>query len=172
MTVPSFAGLRLGLAFGVAVGGSMLVLYFGFLRETFIGWGVADRVRAKLQEFGGATPMTFFAFAAFLCMAHSLLEEYYWRWFLFRRLRLLLPLNLAIVVSSLAFTAHHIIVLDAYLPDHFLVAVVPFSLSVTVGGAVWAWLYARTGSVYSAWLSHAFVDAAIMILGYDLVFAQ
>jgi membrane protease YdiL (CAAX protease family) len=167
---PNFAGLRLGLAFGLAVAAAMLVLYFGILRETLLGIGLAVRVRAKLEEFGAATPARFLAFAAFISVAHSLLEEYYWRWFVFRRLRLLTPAAPAIAISSLAFMAHHVIVLDAYLPDHFLSAVVPFSLAVAVGGAVWAWLYARTGSLYAAWVSHLLVDVAVMVVGYDLVF--
>jgi uncharacterized protein len=43
-----------------------------------------------------------------------------------------------------------------------------FSLSVAVGGAFWAWLYQRTGSLYGPWLSHLLVDAAIFLVGYDL----
>ena len=41
---------------------------------------------------------------------------------------------------------------------------------VATGGAVWAWLYERTGSLWAAWLSHLLVDTAIMAVGYDLVF--
>ena len=44
-----------------------------------------------------------------------------------------------------------------------------FSVCVAVGGAMWAWLYERTGSLLGPWLSHLLVDAAIFAIGYDLV---
>jgi membrane protease YdiL (CAAX protease family) len=43
------------------------------------------------------------------------------------------------------------------------------SAAVAVGGAFWAWLYARTGSLYGSWLSHAIVDAGIFAVGYALL---
>ncbi len=101
-------------------------------------------------------------------LAHSLLEEYYWRWFVFGQLRRLTTFLPAAVVSSLAFMAHHVVILAVYFPDYFVVAVLPFSLGIAVGGFVWAWLYERNGSVYAPWLSHLLVDAAIFVIGWDL----
>lgn len=169
---PRLEGWLLGLAFGVAIGGAMLLAYFGGLRGPLVAMGLQTQVRGKLEAFGATSTGTFLAFAAFLCLAHSLMEEYYWRWFVFRRVRLLWPLAPALVVSSLAFMAHHVVVLSVYLPNHFLSAVVPLSLGVAVGGAFWAWLYQRTGSLVAAWWSHALIDAAIMVIGYDLVFTH
>lgn len=166
---PRFAGLASGLAFGAAVAVAILVLYFGILRETLLEMGLETQVRAKLEEFGAATPSRFFAFAAFISVVHSFLEEYYWRWFVFRRLRLVCPMAAAMAISSLAFMAHHVIVLDVYLPGHFLTAVAPFSLAIAVGGGFWAWLYARTDSIGAAWLSHFIIDAAIMVIGFDVL---
>src|SRR5690606_17666993 len=101
-------------------------------------------------------------------LVHSLAEEYYWRWFVFAQLRRIIPLAPAIGLSSLAFMAHHVIVVGSYLRDNPL-AMIFFSLSVAVGGAVWAGLYQRSGSLVGPWLSHLLVDAGIMIVGYDLI---
>ena len=166
---PRFGGLMLGLGFGTLVAAAMLLLYFGILRETLIEIGLERQVRSKLEEFGAATPHRFLGFAVYISVVHSLLEEYYWRWFVFRRLRLLCPLAPAMAISSLAFMAHHVIVLDVYLPGHFLTAVVPFSLAIAAGGAFWAWLYSRTDSLGAAWLSHLMIDAGIMVIGFDLL---
>ena len=73
------------------------------------------------------------------------------------------------MLSSLAFTAHHVVILHVYLPGHFFTAVVPFSLGVAVGGAVWAWLYEKSDNLYAPWLSHGLVDVAIFVIGYDLI---
>jgi membrane protease YdiL (CAAX protease family) len=166
---PRFDGLALGLGFGLAVSAAMFVLYFGWLRETSVFGAAPDKVRMKLGEFGVTTPGSYFALAAFVVVAHSLLEEYYWRWFVFGRLRSLLPFVPALALSSLAFMAHHVIVLNHYFSGRFLSATVPFSLGVAVGGAAWGWLYERTGSIWSSWLSHLLIDAAIFAIGWNLV---
>ena len=73
----------------------------------------------------------------------------------------------AICISSLGFMAHHVILLATFFswssPWTYL-----FSFSVVVGGAGWAWLYERDGSLYGPWISHLFVDAAIFLIGYDI----
>jgi uncharacterized protein len=51
----------------------------------------------------------------------------------------------------------------------FFTLALPLSLGVAIGGGVWCWLYAKTGSLYAAWISHLLIDAAIMWIGYDLV---
>ena len=60
------------------------------------------------------------------------------------------PLAPAILLSSLAFMAHHVVVLGVYFADHFWLAAVPLALCVACGGAFWAWLYQRTGSIWAA----------------------
>jgi hypothetical protein len=54
--------------------------------------------------------------------------------------------------------------------EAFFTLVVPFSLCVAAGGAFWAWLYHRSGSLFAAWISHLQVDVAIMAVGYEMVF--
>jgi membrane protease YdiL (CAAX protease family) len=43
------------------------------------------------------------------------------------------------------------------------------SAAVAVGGAMWAWLYQRSGSIYAPWLSHLLIDAAIFTIAFDMV---
>jgi membrane protease YdiL (CAAX protease family) len=166
---PRRDGLLWGLGFGLATAAFMLVLYRGWLAGGDLFDGTADRVRDKMTEFGVTSPGRYFALAAFIVALHSLLEEYYWRWFVFGRLQKHIALTPAIVLSSLAFMSHHVLVLDAYFPGRFLTGVVPCSLGVAVGGAFWAWLYHRTDSLAACWLSHLVVDAAIFILGWWLI---
>src|SRR5262249_33041248 len=128
-----------------------------------------EKVYRMLQQFGLETPVKFVLLASFVALAHSFLEEYYWRWFVFGRLRRHVSVPAAIVVSSAAFTLHHVCVLSVYLPGQFWTAVIPFSICIGVGGAFWAWLYQRTESLYAVWISHILADAAIMVVGYDLL---
>jgi membrane protease YdiL (CAAX protease family) len=169
VTRPHFSGLKPALIFGGVVAVLMLGVYFGVLRGSSLLAQTPGRLQHKLQEVNMATPGRYAALAVFVVAVHSLLEEYYWRWFVFGGMRQFLALVPALAVSSLAFMAHHVIVLYVYLPDKFLTAVLPFALAIAVGGGVWAWLYERSGSLLSPWLSHVLVDAAIFAIGWDLL---
>lgn len=167
---PRLRGLGVGLGFGLIVAAGIFLLYQAFLRDWLLTTAAPRMIRTKVAELDMATPARYALLALFLSGIHSLLEEYYWRWFVFGRLRRYLPSLAAIVLSSVAFMAHHVIILAVFFPGHFLMAVVPFSLGVASGGAVWAWWYERSGNLYAVWLSHLLIDAAIMGVGYDLVF--
>lgn len=163
-------GIGLGVAIGVVISAAMLGAYFGGLAKSSVLESAAAIVRHRLADFGVRNPAIMVVAGAFYSLVHSLLEEYYWRWFAFGELRRLVSLRAAIIVSSLAFTGHHVIVLAKYLPD------LPWwplaSLSVAVGGAIWAWLYDRSRSILAPWVSHALVDAALFAIGYAMAFGQ
>ncbi len=166
---PGRDGLALGLGFGLAVVAGILGLYFGWLRDSALLADTPTLLHAVLRKFGIDSPPGFLAWAAFATLVNSFYEEYYYRWFLFGRMRGFLPLPAAIVVSALVFMAHHVILLTGFLPGQFWTCVMPVSLGVAVGGGVWAWLYARTGSLYAPWISHAVIDAGILVIGWDLL---
>ncbi len=162
-------GLLIGVAFGLLVDLSIFGLYFGALRNSELIADTPAKIMGKLQEFHLATPVGYLVIGFFICVLHSLLEEYYWRWFVFGWLRRYVPLAWAIALSSVAFMAHHVVILYVYFPGRFWLLAVPFSLGVAVGGAVWAWLYHRTGSLLTPWVSHVLVDAGILLVGYDML---
>ncbi len=130
--------------------------------------GLVERIRAqaipRLTALGLDSHAGYFALVVFYSLVHSLLEEYYWRWFVYGQLRSRLPIVVALPLASAAFGAHHVIVLWVYFqatgPTVF------FSLCVMVGGAVWCWLYERSRSLLGIWLSHLLVDAGILVAGW------
>jgi membrane protease YdiL (CAAX protease family) len=162
-------GWLAGIGFGLAVAAAMLALYFSLLRGGSTLENTPAQLYSRLQGFNLATPLGFLGLAIFYCVVHSFLEEYYWRWFAFDRLQRYLPVAAAIILSSLGFMLHHVVLLYVYLPGQFWLFALPFSLAVAVGGAFWAWLYYFCGSLLPSWLSHLLIDAAIMLVGYDLL---
>jgi len=164
-------GFNVGLGSGLLVGLGILAVYAFWLRDSVLLASTPEKIFTKLQEFGFATPKRFVALALAISVVHSFLEEYYWRWFVFGRLRRYLPWGGAIALSSLGFMAHHVIVLGVYFPGRVWTLALPFSLGVAIGGAFWSWLYERTGSLAAVWVSHMFVDLAIMAVGFDMVWA-
>jgi membrane protease YdiL (CAAX protease family) len=165
---PSPRGLVLGAAFGAAVVGAGWLVFELALRETQVFTIAAEKIHAKITQFGINSVWKYAILGVFYSLLHSLLEEYYWRWFAFGQLRKLVPLWPAILVSAIAFAGHHVIVLSEFFREAPWLAWL-FAAAVAVGGVFWAWLYERTGSLYSTWLSHLVIDAGIFWIGYELV---
>lgn len=169
---PNLRGVGVGAGFGVLVGAATLAIYFFWLKHSEILGDTPARILGKVHEFGVTGPLGFLVMGFFISVVHSLFEEYYWRWFVFGTLKRYLPVAGAIVVSSIGFMLHHIVILGVYFPAQFWTLALPFAVCVGVGGGVWAWIYHRTGSLYAAWLSHALIDAAILYVGFDMVADQ
>jgi uncharacterized protein len=161
-------GLLLGAAFSILVVGAGWALFNFVLRDTALFVAARPRIEAKVRGFGIDSLWKYAVLAGFYSLCHSLLEEYYWRWFVFRQLRHFTPLWPAIVVSALAFMGHHVIVLQQFFQEAPGLAWL-LSAGVALGGAFWAWLYERTGSIFGPWLSHLLIDAGIFWIGYDLI---
>ena len=166
---PTTRGLASALAFGAAVAAAMVLLH----RPLLVALGALNvaqnAVEQKVSELGFVSRGRYIGLSAFYTLAHSLLEEYYWRWFVFGRLRKWTSASAANLISSAAFMAHHIIVLSQF----FGIAALETwlcSLGVGMGGVVWAWMYNRCDRLFPIWLSHALVDAAIFYIGYRFLF--
>ena len=159
----------MGIVFGFLVVASMAIAWFVFLAGSEIANIALDKVNEKVAGMNLNTPLKFLAMGVFYALVHSLLEEYYWRWFVFERLDSLTSTWKANLISSAGFAAHHVILLATYFgwssPLTWL-----FSFCVGIGGVVWAWLYHRSGKLSIPWISHLIVDAGIFALGYVIVF--
>ncbi len=156
-----------GTVFGLLVAFAMAAMYFAVLKPSGLFDGPAAQVRAKVESFGANSPMRFLLIAVFYSAIHSLLEEYYWRWFVFGQLSRICSLPTAIAVSSVGFATHHVLVLQLYFgwlsPLTWLC-----TLGIIIGGAFWAWLYRTSNSLIAPWISHAIIDAAIFAIGYQM----
>jgi len=162
-----FAALPLGLLTGLLIGIPIVVLFMFTPMGDYVR-AHADDVTLKVTQMGIAQPMRYILFCAFLAGLHSLIEEFFWRWFIFGRLAKVCPPGLACFLAGLAFAGHHYVVLGSYFT--FLGAFA-FGTCVGIGGALWCWMLRRQGTLAGCWLSHALVDAAVFYVGYQLVFA-
>jgi membrane protease YdiL (CAAX protease family) len=165
---PRRDGVALGIVFGLVVTAGGWLLFQSLLRDHAVFTAASDAIRAKVAGFGLDSVWKYAALGTFYSIAHSLLEEYYWRWFVFGQLRRLVPVAAAIAVSAIGFMAHHVVVLSMFF-GWWTLPTLLLSAAVGVGGAFWAWLYQRSGSLYGPWLSHLLVDAGIFLVGYELV---
>jgi uncharacterized protein len=161
-------GLLIGAAFSAVVVGAGWLVFHLALRETEVFTLAAAKIHDRIAQFGIDTTWKYAILGVFYSLVHSLLEEYYWRWFAFRQLRNLVPFWPAVLVSSIAFAGHHVIPLSEFFREVPWLAWL-FASAVAIGGIFWAWLYERSGSLYSTWFSHLLIDAGIFWIGYELV---
>lgn len=170
-TRPRWHGLGPALAFGAVSALGIVCVYLLVLKGHPLLADMPEQIRRKITSLGIGTPARYILFSIFVAVIHSGLEEYYWRAYVFDGLQRRLPAARAILISALAFTGHHIIVIAAYQPNRVWTGVMPLSAGVFLGGAVWSWLYHRYTTAYPSWVSHVLIDIAIMAVGFDMAFA-
>ena len=152
-----------GLGSGVAIcaAGALLMLspVGDMVREG------AGPIREKAEQLGFVS--NFLLFAVFISIFHSALEEFYWRGFVFGKLREKTGRVVAHVGAGIAFAAHHLVVTWQYFDPPLAIVL---ALFVAIGGVIWTFLYQRQGSLIGCWLSHLCVDVFLMVVGYQLMF--
>ena len=158
--------LLAGFGSGLLIFGVVLVGWFGFLQDRLDTSALMEVVEAN----GLRSPGRYLAMALWMSFGNALAEEFVFRWFVDSRLEALgVPLILAVPLSALIFTAHHVLVLAAYFGA---VETILFSLGVFVGGVLWSLMLRRWGSILPGWISHALVDLVIFLVGWTMLFSS
>lgn len=156
--------------FGIAIGLGLLIsavigLGFWFVGKDYIDPGM---LRNAVTTNGIGQPVIYLLFTfGYLSLVNSLLEEFVWRWFVFRQCEKLVGGQAAVICSALFFTIHHVLALKAQMG---WTPTILGSLGVFIGGAVWSWCYLRFRSVWPGYVSHLIVDMAVFGLGWYLIF--
>lgn len=153
------AGAFWGLLFAGLMAGLLMTPMGAVVAES------AGRIRLKAQQMGILD--WYWPFAIFLSLGNSLVEEVYWRWFVYGRLRGMVGVWPAHLLAGAAFAAHHVVVAMQFFPPAWGLF---FGLSVGVGGVAMSLLYQRQGTLAGAWACHLAADLGIMAIGYRLLF--
>jgi uncharacterized protein len=160
---PTEGGLGMGAALGIAIGGLILSGY-AIAGKRLID---AAHVQHAAQQNGIGSQGIFLAFAGYLALINSLLEEYVWRWFVFRKCEVLLPGMPAVLLAAVLFTIHHFVALQLQLAWNMVLLA---SLGVFTGGVLWSWMYLRYRSIWPSYICHVIVDVAILTIGWWVIF--
>lgn len=155
--------LPLGFCVGIGIASLMGIFMLTPGREVILT--SAPRIRTKAETLG--VMEHYWMFALFLSFLHSLLEEYYWRWFVYGHLRRVVRNGLAHVLAGASFSAHHIVVTTQYFPPAWGVF---FGGLTGVGGMIWSAIYERQRTLAGVWICHVVVDLGILSIGHRLLF--
>ena len=148
--------------YGFIFGGltfALIVSIFLTFESFFLQY--APLINGKIDDVGISS---FFILAALgFSFLHSAFEEYVWRWFVFGVFKMEMGWLKSALISSVAFTLHHFIILSQFFPWHLTLL---FGVGVGIGGFIWCCIYQKTGNIFGAWIAHVFADLAIFTVGY------
>jgi uncharacterized protein len=156
-------GLLVGIILGVLMFGAILASYWWGGRY----WLNIPDIRARVSHMGISIPLLVFGFGTFQTLVNSLIEEYVWRWFVYRHCALLWTPARAVWISAGFFTLHHIILMAADCDNWLLVLV--GSIAVFVAGVIWARCAQIYRSLLPSYLSHLAADLALQIAGWHIL---
>lgn len=160
------SGLIAGAVSGLLISAVIVIAWFIAKANDLID---PATIRAAAIENGIGTPLRYIGFSLYIICVNSLLEEYFWRWFVVRRCEDLLRRGwMAVTLSALLFTVHHVIALRVQM--EWLPTILA-SIGIFCGGVIWSGMYVRYRSIWPAYLSHAIVDLAFLIIGYFVIAA-
>ncbi|MEM8545128.1 MAG: type II CAAX endopeptidase family protein [Cyanobacteria bacterium P01_H01_bin.119] len=153
-----------GLGLGVAMMGIILGAYW------FAGRSLIDAatVQGTAEPLGLLGPIRFGAFAAYFTFVNAFVEEYVWRWFVYRQCARLLSGFAAVGLSAVCFTLHHIIALQGYVGNVWVTVI--GSAGVFLAGLVWSICYLKYRSLWAGYISHLLADLAIAIAAAHALF--
>ena len=156
------AGIGVGTLLGVAMLATIVAAFALFGRGTDF-----TTMRELVTTAGLSSPTRYLLLAAYWTLINSLIEEYAFRWFLFRQASYLGGATFGVVLSAVLFTVHHSLALAAYVPWHLNLLA---SLGVMAGGLLWSLCYYRYQSLWPGYIAHVGADIAVFAIGYHLLF--
>lgn len=145
------------LSFG-AVLGAYLIL------SPFIDFA---HVVADLQNRLKVTQMNYLLIGAYVIFINSLLEEVFFRGFVFAELYKKGRRFYAYFFSSLLFAAYHISIFRTWFEWPLMILAL---LGIMTGGLIFCWLNRHELKITYSWIAHVFADIAIIGIGYTLFF--
>lgn len=151
----------------LALGLILSFIYFGafYLFQSYLP---LEYIKERLNGDINLNLSNLFLIGSYVIILNSLLEEYFWRSFIFHELHQRLNLKFAYFISALAFSFHHIMFYyDWFSPLFFLLV----TLGLTIYSLLMNHLFVKAKDLFSCWLVHAMVDVIQITIGY-LIFTN
>ena len=154
-------GFGIALALGVGVYAVIMAAYF-IISRFFDFSGIVD----SLSRNAGVTKDNFLFVSLYISFVNSLLEELFFRGFVFTNLKSGGNRPFAYGFSAIAFALYHTAMMAGWFsPVLFLLAMA----GLAIGGMIFNYLNERTGTLYCSWLVHMAANFAINTVGFILM---
>lgn len=122
-------------------------------------------IQSKLQATLSITTTNLIFIGLYIIIINSLLEEFFWRGFMFDKLNSLTKPITAHLLTGIAFSFHHVIFYYAWFD-------VTINILITFGLVFFAifmnLVYKKYHDLFSCWLIHAIADIAQIFIGFKI----
>ncbi|HSH36074.1 type II CAAX endopeptidase family protein [Schnuerera sp.] len=155
-----FASIFLGILVYIIILSAYLML------KEFIDLNIIKNILAENLK---VNKDNFIFVALYISFINSLLEEFFFRGFIFLNLKKLIISKYAYIISALAFSIYHVAIMSSWFsPLIFLLAMV----GLFVGGIIFNYLNESSSNIYSSWLVHMMANFAINTIGFIMFYAE
>ncbi len=154
-------GFLTALLLGMGVYGVILGGYF-LVRNFFDFSGIAG----TLSQNAGVNRDNFLFVSLYISFVNSLLEEFFFRGFLFMNLKSTAGSAFAHGFSSIIFAVYHVAMMVGWFSPVLFILVMA---GLAAGGMIFNAMNEKLGSVYPSWLTHMCANFAINTIGFMLM---
>lgn len=124
-----------------------------------------SKVTGALNENVGVNKENFVFVAIYISFINSLLEEFFFRGFVFMNLRNMANRKIAYLVSSFAFAIYHVAMMSGWFSIWLFLLLLT---ALVVAGVIFNRLNEKQGNIYTSWFVHMFANFSINTVGFIL----
>ena len=140
-------------------------IYFVILSAYFVLKSLInlDNIIEVLDKNLKINKRNFLFIAIYISFINSLLEEFFFRCFIFLNLKKLKGRKFAYIVSSLAFAIYHVAIMGSWFsPIIFMIAMI----GLFFGGIIFNFLNEKSENIYNSWIAHMMANFSINTIGF------
>ncbi len=149
---------------GILLGFLSMVIVIGafIIFKDFIN---TDTILVDIQSRMKITPEIFIFIAIYITFGNSLLEEFYFRGFLFLHIHETENKVFAYLYSALLFSIYHVAIFAVWF-DFWIMLLALFGLFII--GLVFNWINTKSNNFLNSWILHILADVGVMLIGFYL----
>ncbi|HHX59994.1 MAG TPA: CPBP family intramembrane metalloprotease [Epulopiscium sp.] len=149
----------LGFSLLLGIGIYMVILGAYFVLKRFID---LSNIMIMLDQKANVDKSNFIGVALYISFVNSLLEEFFFRGFLFLNLIRISSRKLAYLISAFVFSLYHVAIMGSWFnPVIFIVAMI----GLFVGALIFNYLNEKDENIYNSWMVHMMANLSINTVG-------
>lgn len=150
------------LFFSIIIGIGIFVLIIGayFIMNNFID---LENIKELLEKNVRVNKDNFIWVALYISFINSLLEEFFFRGFLFLNLKKISKRKFAHSISAFFFAIYHVSIMSNWFtPSLFIISMI----GLFVGGLIFNYLNEKNENIYGSWIVHMMANFSINTIGF------
>ncbi|PIZ95495.1 MAG: hypothetical protein COX80_04345 [Candidatus Magasanikbacteria bacterium CG_4_10_14_0_2_um_filter_33_14] len=145
---------------GISLAGIYLASFFIF--QNFLD---LNTITEKLKNLINITLTNLIFIGLYIIVLNSLLEEYFWRGFLFNNLEKFIKPWQAYLITGIAFSFHHVMFYYNWFNVGFFILV---TFGLTAYAIIVSYVFKRYQDLFSCWYIHIFADLAQIFIAFKI----